>query len=169
MSGKELAIVHEKHNGNTITGYELIDAVYNEENNTITFETDSFSNYAIVSKESINNTKYTVHFDSKGGSNVADKEISSGNSVAEPTAPTKEGFTFGGWYEDETLSIKFDFNTRITGNVTLYAKWVANDEIEEYIKTDESGNTNCLLVVGSRKIYVTFTHFVYFFLSTTGI
>ena len=51
MSGKELAIIHEKHTGNTITGYELIDATYNEENNTITFETDSFSNYAIVSKE----------------------------------------------------------------------------------------------------------------------
>lgn len=140
MSGKELAIIHEKHNGNTITGYELIDAVYNEENNTITFETDSFSNYAIVSKESTNNTKYTVHFDSKGESEVADKEVTSGNSVAEPTAPAKEGFTFGGWYEDETLSIKFDFNTRITGNVTLYAKWVANEDIKEYTKTDESGN-----------------------------
>lgn len=66
MSGKELALIHEKHNGNTIVGYELITAIYNEEDNTITFETDSFSNYAIVSKESTNNTKiekYTLSDD----------------------------------------------------------------------------------------------------------
>ena len=60
MSGKELAVIHEKHTGNTITGYELIDATYNEENNTITFETDSFSNYAIVSKENTETEKYIL-------------------------------------------------------------------------------------------------------------
>lgn len=51
MNGKDLVVVHEKHEENTITGYEIIDAIYNKENNTITFETDSFSNYAIASKE----------------------------------------------------------------------------------------------------------------------
>jgi len=60
MSGKNLAIVHETHNGDEITGYELIDATYNEENNTITFETDSFSNYAIVSKENTEREKYIL-------------------------------------------------------------------------------------------------------------
>ncbi|MBR3660902.1 MAG: hypothetical protein IKN63_03250 [Bacilli bacterium] len=60
MSGKELAIVHEKHNGNEITGYELIDATYNEEDNTITFETNSFSNYAIVSKDATEKVEYTI-------------------------------------------------------------------------------------------------------------
>lgn len=60
MSGKELAIVHEKHNGNTITGYELIDATYNEKNNTISFETDSFSNYAIISKEKTEKENYVL-------------------------------------------------------------------------------------------------------------
>lgn len=52
MAGKTLALVHEKHNGETITGYELVEAAYNEENNTITFRTDSFSNYAIVVRDS---------------------------------------------------------------------------------------------------------------------
>ena len=52
MAGKTLALVHEKHNGETITGYELIDAAYNEENNTITFRTNSFSNYAVVVRDS---------------------------------------------------------------------------------------------------------------------
>ena len=145
MSGKNLAIVHETHNGNEITGYEVIDATYNEENNTITFETDSFSNYAIVSKESTETTKYIVHFDSNGGSQVEDKEVTAGNSVAEPTAPTNGDKIFDGWYEDETLTTRFDFNTPITGNVTLYAKWIENnennnEENEKYIVSDENGN-----------------------------
>lgn len=145
MSGKNLAIVHETHNGDEITGYELIDATYNEENNTITFETDSFSNYAIVSKEITDTTKHIVHFDSKGGSEIEDKEVTTGNSVSEPDQPTRDGFTFDGWYEDETLSIRFDFNTPITGNVTLYAKWVENnennnEETEKYIVRDDNGN-----------------------------
>ena len=46
--------------GNTVTGYELIDATYNVKNNTITFETDSFSNYAIVSKENTETEKYVL-------------------------------------------------------------------------------------------------------------
>ena len=50
LSGKDIALIHETHNGDEITGYELMDATYNEENNTITFETDSFSNYVVVSK-----------------------------------------------------------------------------------------------------------------------
>ena len=145
MSGKNLAIVHETHNGDKITGYELIDAVYNEENNTITFETNSFSNYAIASKESTETTKYTVHFDSNGGSQVEDKEVTSGNSVAEPQAPTNGDKIFDGWYEDETLTTRFDFNTPITSNVTLYAKWIDNEEsdnseTEKYTITDSSGN-----------------------------
>ena len=60
MKGKELAIVHEKHSGETITGYELIDAIYNRENNTISFKADSFSNYAIVSKEADETEKYIL-------------------------------------------------------------------------------------------------------------
>ena len=145
MNGKDLIVVHEKHNGNEITGYEVIDATYNEENNTITFETDSFSNYAIASKESTETTKYTVHFDSNGGSQVEDKEVTSGNSVAEPQAPTNGNMKFDGWYEDETLTTRFDFNTPITGNVTLYAKWIENnennnEENEKYIASDENGN-----------------------------
>ena len=145
MSGKNLAIVHETHNGDEITGYELIDAIYNEENNIITFETNSFSKYAIVSKESTETTKYTVTFNSNGGSEIESKKVTAGNSVAEPTAPTNGDKVFDGWFEDETLTTRFDFNTPITSNVTLYAKWIDNEEsdnseTEKYTITDSSGN-----------------------------
>ena len=52
MKGKDIEVIHEKHNGSDITGYEVINATYNEEYNTITFKTKSFSNYAIAVKES---------------------------------------------------------------------------------------------------------------------
>ena len=145
MSGKNLAIVHETHNGDEITGYELIDATYNEENNTITFEANSFSKYAIVSKESTETTKYTVTFNSNGGSEIESKKVTAGNSVAEPPASTNGDKVFDGWFEDETLTTRFDFNTPITSNVTLYAKWIDNEEsdnseTEKYTITDSSGN-----------------------------
>ena len=67
MAGKDLVIVHELHEGANVTGYEIIDATYNDENNTVTFKTDSFSNYAIAVKDS-SNKDYTV---TKDGSSIS--------------------------------------------------------------------------------------------------
>ena len=47
--------------------------------------------------------------------------------IGKLTAPTVEGYTFGGWYADENRTIEFNFNTPITGNTKVYAKWTAND------------------------------------------
>lgn len=166
MSGKNLALIHEKHNGNTITEYELIDAVYNEENNTITFETDSFSNYAIVSKTIEDDTKYIVHFDSRGGSQVEDKEVTSGNSVAKPANPTNGNLIFEGWYEDQTLTIPFDFNTPITTNVTLYARWQENEEnnnnheTEKYTIKDNKKNIITFNEEKGREFYLSITDYL---------
>ena len=54
---------------------------------------------------------------------------------------------FDGWYEDETLTTRFDFDTPVTNNLTLYAKWVENEEnndnteTEKYTVLDENGNS----------------------------
>ena len=70
---------------------------------------------------------YTITFNSNDGTSVAPQNIKAGEKLTEPTpAPTKAGFTFDGWYEDSTFSTKFDFNTPITDNMTLYAKWTEN-------------------------------------------
>lgn len=68
-------------------------------------------------------TTYTVIFNSNGGSAVAPQVVTSGETATEPTAPTKDGYTFGGWYSDEELTTAFVFTTPITANITLYAKW----------------------------------------------
>ena len=68
----------------------------------------------------------TITFDSKGGSSVKTITVEKGSKATKPTNPTKSGYTFAGWYNGETL---FDFNTAITANITLVAKWTEGTEI----------------------------------------
>ncbi|WP_243394316.1 Ig-like domain-containing protein [Bifidobacterium parmae] len=78
---------------------------------------------AYVAKVNELGKKYTVTFDSNGGSAVATQTVDSGSVATSPTAPTRSGYTFGGWYSDAKLTTKYDFNSGVTGNITLYAKW----------------------------------------------
>ncbi|MBQ8383624.1 MAG: SUMF1/EgtB/PvdO family nonheme iron enzyme [Spirochaetaceae bacterium] len=72
-------------------------------------------------------TRYTVTFDANGGSEVAPQIVESGQTATRPEPdPTKDGWTFLGWYEDSGLTKKFDFSTPVTADITLYAKWRAN-------------------------------------------
>ena len=68
---------------------------------------------------------YTVKFDSKGGSKIDDQKVKYQETATKPTDPTKSGYTFGGWYTDNkcTKGNEFRFDTKITGDITLYAKW----------------------------------------------
>ena len=86
--------------------------------------------------------KYTVTFDTKGGNAIAPVTVKEGEKVSEPSSlPTKEGFTFDGWYQDVTLNTKFDFNTSVVSNLTLYAKWTEN----KYTLTfDANGGTGSI-------------------------
>lgn len=78
--------------------------------------------------------KFTVTFNSNGGTSVASaEEVEYNTTVAEPTAPTKEGGKFAGWYLN---GIAYDFNTPVTGNITLVAKWTI-DEAKTYIKSTQ--------------------------------
>lgn len=68
-------------------------------------------------------TRYTVTFDSDGGTAVESQRVRRGSTASEPTAPTKEGYTFVGWFDGDT---QFDFTTPIRSSLTLKAKWVSN-------------------------------------------
>lgn len=71
---------------------------------------------------------YTVTFDSKGGSNVANQTIVEGGKITLPENPTKEGYTFKGWYYDENCTLAADIKNEVTENQTLYAGWEKNAE-----------------------------------------
>ena len=67
---------------------------------------------------------FTVSFDSNGGSYVEAQTVTLNGTAYQPV-PSKEGFWFDGWYTDTDLSLCFDFSTPITGDLLLYAKWLA--------------------------------------------
>ena len=71
----------------------------------------------------IDPASYTVTFVTNGGNTVASQTVSSGGKATAPTTPTKDGYTFVGWYSDSGLENAYDFNTVVTGDITLYAKW----------------------------------------------
>lgn len=66
---------------------------------------------------------YTVTFDSNGGSDVAKQTVTSGEKVNKPADPTREGYEFAGWYTDSKLTTAYDFSSKVTKSITLYAKW----------------------------------------------
>ncbi len=66
---------------------------------------------------------FTVKFDTNGGSSVATQTITEGNKVKKPNNPTKNGFTFAGWYNGEK---EYDFNTIVKSNLTIRAAWKEN-------------------------------------------
>lgn len=63
-----------------------------------------------------------------------------GSKVTEPTAPTAEGYTFGGWYKESACSDDWDFGTdTVQDSMTLYAKWTVT---ECRISSDKTNWTN---------------------------
>lgn len=64
--------------------------------------------------------KFTVTFDSDGGSEVESAKVNHGAKVPKPADPTKDGYTFKGWFNGDK---EYDFETAVTTNITLKAKW----------------------------------------------
>lgn len=72
-------------------------------------------------------TNFTVTFNTNGGSEVEPLLVLNGTRIPEPTSPTRDGYSFAGWYQDAALTKPFDFATNdITGNTVIYAKWTKN-------------------------------------------
>ncbi len=86
--------------------------------------TGSMTLYAKWNRYAISHTKrYTVSFQSNGGTEVASQSVVSGNMAEKPEEPEKEGYSFDGWYSDENTSVLYDFDAPVTSSITLYAKW----------------------------------------------
>ena len=79
---------------------------------------------------------YTVTFNTNGGSAVSPQIIKTGEHAQKPEDPTKDDYTFAGWYKDEGLTTPFDFaNETINADITLYAKWTQNTPPTQYTLT----------------------------------
>lgn len=86
-------------------------------------------------EQSESTKKYTVSFDSAGGSKVNSQTVQQNNKVKKPLNPTKDGFIFVEW----TLNGKtYNFNNGVTGNITLKAVWKEKESVKEYTVTFDS-------------------------------
>ncbi|WP_347723695.1 S-layer homology domain-containing protein [Lysinibacillus capsici] len=71
---------------------------------------------------------HTVSFNVAGGSAVSNQTVVHEGKANQPTkAPTKAGYTFGGWYTNNAYTTPYNFNTVITANTVIYAKWISNN------------------------------------------
>ena len=91
-----------------------------DEKGNLYYANDSGRLFKLAGAES-----WRVAFDVQGGSYVAPRYVAKNKMVSEPAAPTRDGYTFLGWYTAE--GEKWDFaKDVVTADMTLYAKWVKN-------------------------------------------
>jgi uncharacterized repeat protein (TIGR02543 family) len=67
---------------------------------------------------------YTLTYNTKGGSAIAPGVVLQGLPISAPTAPTRSGYTFGGWSaSDGGSALTFPYLPSTATDLTLYAKW----------------------------------------------
>lgn len=67
--------------------------------------------------------KYTISFETNGGTSVTDITQNYATEVTDPEAPAKNGYEFVGWYANEELTRRYTFSTMPAEDITIYAKW----------------------------------------------
>ena len=77
--------------------------------------------------------KYTITFNSLGGSSVSSQEVKKGDKATKPADPVKEGYIFIDWFEGD---VAYNFSSEVTKDITLVAKW---EEAGTYYTVSYSG------------------------------
>ena len=112
-----------ENKGGTIKNGIFNGAVENQASGTISGGTFSGT---VTNNGTINGGTFAVTFDTKGGNNVPVENVLNGQKATKPADPTRAGYTFGGWYTEETCTKPYEFTTPVQNALTLYAKWTIN-------------------------------------------
>ena len=118
-----------KPNNPTKSGYVFLEWQLNGK--TYDFNSKVTKNITLVAKWR-ELYKYTVTFDSNGGSSVNGQVVTEGNTASKPSNPTRSEYAFVEW---QLNGSKYDFNSKVTKNITLVAKW---RNLEKYTVTFDS-------------------------------
>ena len=110
----------------TVEGYTFIgwyaDADYTTE---FDFTKPIKSNTTVYAKWTAKD--YEVSFITEHGKTPTSQNVPYNGTADDPGKLTEEGYTFIGWYTDDTYDTEFDFTKPIKSNTTVYAKWTAKD------------------------------------------
>ena len=113
----------------TLEGYEFVGWFYNgEEFDFSTVIEGDITISALWQPEEVTPpaaaVEYTVTFDTAGGSYIPAQTIAEGGKATKPTDPVRNGYVFKGWNYNNAA---YDFNAVVTGNITIYAVWEAEE------------------------------------------
>ena len=114
------------------TGAKTVKALYSAKSYTVWLEKET--------------EEYTFTFNTNGSSDeIASQTLTVGDRLVYPEIPTRDGYFFAGWYEDELCTgNEYDFTAPLTKDVELFAKWV-----------EETGTDNLAYVgKGIENLYV---------------
>ena len=106
-----------------VEGYTF-DGWYAEDNTKFDFTQPIKHNTTVYAKWTAND--YEVSFVTEHGNAPTSQNVKYNGTASDPGKLTAEGYTFIGWYTDDTYSTEFDFSTPITGDTKVYAKWEKN-------------------------------------------
>ena len=94
---------------------------------TVTEDTELIAKTVKIEKNgggaTVVNPTCKVRFITDGGSYIADRTVDKYDCVSAPNAPTRDGFTFTGWYTDKETTKLYNFSNKVTSNLTLFAGW----------------------------------------------
>lgn len=79
--------------------------------------------FVITFNNNITKLRYTVSFNTNGGSTINSIKVPSGTKLTKPSNPTKGNEKFDDWYTSSELNELYDFDKPVNGNITLYAGW----------------------------------------------
>ncbi len=112
-------------NGQAVSGTKAGDA--------FTYTVPTVTTQPVISISVIPRPQYTVTFLSNGGI-YSISTVEENRKASQPSAPERHGYAFGGWYTNIGCTDLYDFQTEVTGPVTLYAKWTTDTYVVEYNK-----------------------------------
>ncbi|MBQ4134565.1 MAG: InlB B-repeat-containing protein [Methanocorpusculum sp.] len=129
-----LRVDNEDTEGNEATIVEISAGQYTTDVNTAylatNYHVDKYEEFYIVNNERlVTISDFGLLYGVVNGNTLAFLE--------DEFTPTKEGYTFGGWYTDVDCTVKVDLNAPVTSDITLYGKWTENKKPV----TDDSSST----------------------------
>ncbi|WP_459189087.1 InlB B-repeat-containing protein [Parabacteroides sp. APC149_11_2_Y6] len=98
---------------------------------------------------------YTVTFDTDGGNEMEPASVKANEKLTMPANPQKLGFKFRGWYSDAEKQVVYNFNTPVTGDITLYAKWMKSEIALENFSTSALAGTGIIWYPETKTLDIT--------------
>ncbi len=115
----QIKLNHPEKTGYTFDGW-FLDVSFTKPVSSV--ESGSIGDLTLFAKWDIN--QYTVSFKSNGGDTVPSQTVTYGHEALKPDQPSRAGYTFRGWYSEETSSQSWNFDSdMVTDDMELHARW----------------------------------------------